>query len=122
MDQNEIMLLIFGRVDALNGYWNLYIVVALGILGLMASGKRFTKQSSIKVLLTITFLVFAYSNWSAISGTNEQRRILITLAQAPYSTVADLTEPPSFLILALYHMILDLLVVGGIWLVRWPSD
>ncbi len=122
MDQNELMNLIFGRVDALNGYWNLYIAVTLGILGIMASGKKFTKQTSIKTLLTVAFLVFAYSNWSAISGTNEQRRLLIPLVTASYSSVAQLTEPPLYWLLALYHGALDLLVIGGIWLVRWPSE
>jgi hypothetical protein len=122
MGQNDIMQLIFGRVDALNGYWNLYIAVSLGILGIMASGKKFTKQPSIKILLTVTFIVFALSNWDAISGTNDQRRELIKLAATPYATVAQLTAPPAYWVLAFYHGFLDLLVIGGLWLVPWPSD
>ncbi|MBY5445446.1 MULTISPECIES: hypothetical protein [Rhizobium] len=122
MDQRDILQLIFGRVDALNGYWNLYIAVTLGVSGIMATGKPFTKQQATKILITLAFAVFAISNWSAISGTNEQRQELIKLVADPYAVVARLTEPPSYWLLTLYHVTLDLLVIGGLWLVPWPGD
>ena len=39
----DALKLLFDRAEALNGYWNLYIAVSLGVVGLMASGKSFTR-------------------------------------------------------------------------------
>ena len=77
--QLRLLDFVFGRADALNGYWNLYIAVSLGLLGIMASAKAFTEIRTIKILLTVAFVGFALSNLDVIDSTNEQRRQLASL-------------------------------------------
>jgi len=115
----DILKALFERTDALNGYWNLYIGVSLGLLGLMASAKPFTQRRPIKVLLTLAFLLFAYSNLDAIYHTNGQRRELIRLIEGTYQAVANHAAPPSNPLLIAFHLVLDLLVVLCLWRVRW---
>jgi hypothetical protein len=115
----ELLKVVFQRADALNGYWNLYIVVALGVLGVMASGKSFTKRPSIKLLLSLAFAGFAYSNLDVLYHTNEQRRILIGLVEPLYRAAADHAAPASNLALLSFHVFLDIAVVACIWVVPW---
>jgi hypothetical protein len=108
----------FGRADALNGYWNLYIGVTLGLLGVMASGKPFTELRTIKALLTVAFVAFALSNLDAIDSTNEQRRqLLLLLKDSPYYTAGKTAGPPESWQLRTFHLVLDLLIVLCVWLV-----
>ncbi len=125
MDENsalELLKVIFERSEALNGYWNLYIGVALGVLGLMASGKPFTKHYYTKLFLSIGFLVFAASNLQVLYHTNLQREGLIALAATPYAEIAKHAGPPPHWLLFGFHLLLDAIVLGCIWLVPWHSE
>ena len=118
--QQKLLELVFARADALNGYWNLYIAVALGLLGIMATGKPFTEERAIKLLLTAAFAVFAYSNVDAIDSTNEQRRQLLQLLSgSQYYQAALNAGPPPRIILWLFHLSLDFTAVLALWLVPW---
>src|SRR5258706_11085843 len=90
----DTLKLLFDRADALNGYWNLYIAVALGVLGLMASGKSFAHLRQTKALLTIAFVVFALSNLEVLIATNEQRRAIAALIDPAYRAAAQHAGPP----------------------------
>jgi hypothetical protein len=118
----ELLKIIFERAGALNGYWNLYIAVAFGVLTLMASGKSFTKHRSTKLFLTLAFICFALSNLQVLYDTNVQRGILISLAVPPYVEAATHAGPPGHWLLFLFHGALDIIVVLCIWLVPWHSD
>jgi hypothetical protein len=117
----EGLKILFERAEALNGYWNLYIAVSLGVLGLMASGKPFTQLRQTKVLLTIAFAAFAMSNLDVIIDTNEQRRALGALIEPKFQTAAGFAAPPDNWKVMTFHVVLDVLVVLCIWLVRWHS-
>jgi hypothetical protein len=117
----ETLKLLFERSEALNGYWNLYIAVSLGALGLMASGKSFTRLRQTKILLTIAFVVFAFSNLEVLIDTNEQRRALGALIAPDYLAAAKHAAPPDNWKLMAFHITLDLVVVLCIWLVNWYS-
>ena len=73
MEAKEVLGFAIERASAINGYWNLYIAVATGLVGVMSSGKAFTKSKSLKVFLTVAFVVFAYSNLDAILRLGELR-------------------------------------------------
>jgi hypothetical protein len=115
----ELLKILYERAGALNTYWNLYIVVALGCLTLLASGKDFVRRREIKLLLTVAFVLFAASNLNAIYDVNEQRRALLRLAEPPYVDAANASAPPPAYWLILFHSILDLSVVLAIWIVPW---
>ncbi len=117
----DTLKLLFDRADALNGYWNLYIAVALGVLGLMASGKSFAHLRQTKALLTIAFVVFALSNLEVLIATNEQRRAIAALIDPAYRAAAQHAGPPENWKLIAFHLTLDLVVVLCIWLVKWHS-
>ena len=92
----ELLKLVFERAEALNDYWNLYIAVSLGVLGLMASGKPFTRELTTKRLLTIGFIVFAGSNLNVLYSTNLQREALVALVSSEYKDIANNAAPPPF--------------------------
>ncbi len=115
----EMLQIIFERSDSLNGYWNLYIAVSLGILGLMASAKPFTQLRTTKFLLTVAFIAFAISNGHAMYDINDQRRELIELVETPFTAVVAHGRPPGRVQFVAFHAVLDLLVVLCIWLIPW---
>lgn len=117
----DMLNAIFARADALNGYWNLYIAVAFGVITIMAAGQAFTKQRSTKIFFSIAFVCFAGSNLNAIYNINMQRIALIALAESPYIEAARRASPPPNWQLFLFHGALDALVVLCIWLVPWHS-
>jgi len=118
--QQKVLELVFARADALNGYWNLYIAVTLGLIGLMASAKPFTEKMTIKILLSIAFAAFAYSNVDVLDATNEQRRqLLLLLKDSVYLPAALPAGPPERYLLWLFHIAMDVLTLLAIWLVPW---
>lgn len=120
--QQKLLELVFSRADALNGFWNLYIAVSLGLLGLMASAKPFTEVKAVKVLLSVAFVAFAYANYDVIAATNVQRsELLKLLAGSIYLPAAQHARPPTSGELAAFHGILDALVLALVWLVPWHS-
>src|SRR5687767_11302965 len=117
----DALKLLFDRAEALNGYWNLYIAVSLGVVGLMASGKSFTRPRRTKILLTIAFVVFALSNLDVIIATNEQRRALGALVGPELRAAAVHAAPHDNWKVIAFHATLDVVVVLCIWLVKWYS-
>ncbi|WP_417069781.1 hypothetical protein [Niveibacterium terrae] len=119
-DQLKLLALIFARADALNFYWNLYLALVLGLLGLMASGKPFTARVSIKLLLSVGFIGVALSNLGVIDAIDEQRRqLLILLGDCPAQAVASAAMPPERWRVGAFHLGLDVLVLICIWFVPW---
>lgn len=118
----EILKLLFERAEALNGYWNLYIVVALGVLGLMASGKSFTRQLQTKSLLTLAFAAFAAANLWVLVDTNHQRVGLLQLLEPKFASIGESASPHEDWELIGFHILLDLVVISCIWFVKWHSS
>jgi AcrR family transcriptional regulator len=115
----EVLKIVFERAEALNGYWNLYIAVSLGVLGLMASGKPFTQFRQTKILLTIGFVAFALSNLDVILDTNEQRRALAALIEEKFRAAAKFAAPPDDWKVIAFHVVLDTVVALCIWMLPW---
>ena len=121
LQTKEILSAIFDRVDAVNTYWNFYIVVSLGLLGIMASAKPFTEKITTKILLTSGFFVFALSNGWAIWDDNKLRYELIKLLPATYDSLACEAKPLPTFLLILFHGTIDFVVILSIWLVPWKD-
>lgn len=121
MEPSEVLELLFRRADTLQGYWNLLIAGTAAMLGLMASGKPFTQQRQMKVLLTIAFTAFAISNLVAILAVNDQRRHLGLLipGKHPLKALAESAMPQADLLLIAFHITIDVLVILTIWFVHW---
>jgi hypothetical protein len=66
VDAKDVLGFAIERASALNGFWNLYIAVATGLVGIMASGKPFTQSKALKLFLSFAFVVFAVSEITII--------------------------------------------------------
>ncbi len=113
------------RASALNGLWNLYIAVATGVIGVMASGKSFTTSPFLKVSLSLTFAVFACVNMDAMFRLGDLREAL--LAMLPPSlpnraAVVKSLSPVQPWQYAAFHLFSDAVVLAAVWLVPWPSS
>ena len=122
MEAKDILGLAIDRASAINGYWNLYIAVATGLVGVMSSGKGFTRSRSLQVFLTVAFVIFAYSNLDAILRLGELRTALLHLLPAEMEAIGKSLQPAKPWQYMAFHGTLDLLVVAAIWFVPWPQS
>src|SRR5258708_26968748 len=71
MNYNELIQLYFERSNALQGYWNLYVVV---VGGLLAFSSLRTQPALVTTLIaSLLFGLFAYENHDAIQVATGQR-------------------------------------------------
>src|SRR5271166_3712075 len=119
MDSKDIIGFAINRASAINQLWNLYIGVATGLVGIMASGKVFTTNILLKTFLTIAFLVFAYSNLDAIIRLGELRSALLEMLKPEMNPLRDSLAPAKHWQYIAFHGVLDLLVIAAIWFVPW---
>lgn len=120
----DLLKYLIERTSYINTYWNFYIVVATAIFGLLASGKiALTKQ--VRVIITVAFLLFAFSNIGAILNVNTQRRALINLIlenSANYKSITDTFKPNHWLWYTFFHLCLDVSILLAIWKFKIAPD
>ena len=119
-DTNAVLGFAIERASAINGYWNLYIAVATGLVGVMASGRAFTSSVTLKAFLTVAFVVFALSNLDAIVRLGRLRSALLEQLPAELGKVGRNLAPAPTRQYVAFHAVLDLTVLGAVWLVPWP--
>jgi hypothetical protein len=134
MKYDELIQLYFERSNALQWYWNIY-VIAIG--GLVAFSSFRPRKDAIKTaLVTLLFCMFAYKNLDAIHDVTLQRFATLELikeskasgSDAPdIKRVGEVLEPT--LILATpdyeglfgvrnFHVFCDLITVATVWLME----
>ena len=125
MNYNELIQLYFERSNALQGYWNLYVVVVGGLLAFSS----LRKQPAIITTLIVSLLfgLFAYENHDAIQVATGQRLATheaITKfdpgATGPTAKpVRDVLEPTltpaSHGSVRTTHLASDILVIAALW-------
>src|SRR3954469_80253 len=125
MNYSELIQLYFERSNALQQYWNLYVVIVGGVLAFSSLRKQ--PATITTALVCILFALFAYENLDAMKDTTAQR--LATLdaikqfgsgagAAAPSKQVRDLLEPTltpaTFESVKATHIISDLLTIAAL--------
>ncbi len=120
MTEKEIIELMVGRIDALNDFWNLYLAVCTGIIGIMASGKVDANGKRLKLFFSLAFLIFAFSNLFGILSLNEFRRSLLELL-INLPAVKLVLKPVENYVYIVTHGLMDLIIVLSIWLIKWPQ-
>lgn len=121
-DSEKLLPILIERSGAINTYWNLFIGVALGCLGLFASAKPFTASSRFKALVTLAFAWFAWSNLDAILALNRMRNAIADLiTEESLRRIVSELRPYSTSSYIVYHLVLDLSVVFTLWFVKWPE-
>ena len=125
MNYNELLQLYFERSNAIQGYWNLYVIVVGGLLAFSSLRKQPAAVTTL--IVSILFALFAYENHDAIQiATGQRLATHATITQfdaagtAPTAkTVRDQLEPTltptSHGSVTATHLVSDILVIAGLW-------
>ena len=77
MEPKDLLPILFERSNAAVTLWNIEIVVVLGLIAFLASAGKMIGHWSMKLALTVGFLVMAGNNVVALIGVMEQRQALV---------------------------------------------
>ena len=125
MNYNELIQLYFERSNAMQQYWNLYVVIVGGVLAFSSLRKQ--PAAITTGLVCILFALFAYENLGAMKDTTAQRFAALEAikqfdygaAATPSKQVRDLLEPTltpaTFRSVKATHIISDLLTIAALW-------
>jgi hypothetical protein len=125
MNYNELIQLYFERSNAMQQYWNLYVIVLGGVLAFSSLRKQ--PAAITTALVCILFALFAYENLDAMRDTTAQRFATLeaikqfdsAAAATPSRQVRDLLEPTltpaTFGSVKATHIISDLLTIAALW-------
>jgi hypothetical protein len=75
MNYNELIQLYFERSNAMQQYWNLYVIIIGGILAFSSMRKQPAAVTT--ALVCILFGLFAYKNLDAMSDVTSQRFAIV---------------------------------------------
>jgi hypothetical protein len=129
MNYNELIQLYFERSNALQGYWNLYVVVVGGLLAFSSLRKQ--PATITTLIVSVLFCLFAYENHDAIQVATGQRLATheaITKFDAAGAgptakQVRDVLEPTltpaSHGSVRTTHLTSDILVLAALWAMEW---
>ena len=125
MNYNELIQLYFERSNAIQGYWNLYVVVVGGLLAFSSLRKQPAALTTL--IVSVLFALFAYENHNAIQIATGQRlatHAAITKFDAgdTAATAKPLRDqleptltPTSHAGVTATHLVSDILVIAGLW-------
>src|SRR6267142_6252024 len=71
MNYNELIQLYFERSNAMQQYWNLYVIIVGGILAFSSLRKQPAAVTT--AIVCVLFALFAYKNLDAMHDTTAQR-------------------------------------------------
>lgn len=100
MNYNELIQLYFGRSNAMQDFWNLYVLVVGGILAFSSVRKQ--PAAITTLLVCLLFALFAYENMGAMKDCTAQRFAVLAAvkqfdanggATTNPKAVRDLLEP-----------------------------
>src|SRR5262245_51193654 len=132
MSCHELVQMFFERSNALQWYWNLYVIVIGGLLAYSA----FRQQQNLlrTALVTVLFCLFAYKNLDAIHDVTVQRFAVLRLINestpagpgaVDLHRVREALEPTlsaatlEFSSIRNFHILCDLLTVAALWVMEW---
>ena len=125
MNYNELIQLYFERSNAMQQYWNLYVIIVGGVLAFSSLRKQ--PAAITTALVCMLFALFAYENLGAMKDTTAQRFAALEAikqfdsggAATPSKQVRDLLEPTltpaTFRSVKATHIISDLLTIAALW-------
>ena len=125
MNYNELIQLYFERSNALQGYWNLYVVVVGGLLAFSSLRKQ--PAAITTLIVSALFCLFAYQNHDAIQVATAQRlatheaitKFNAGAAEPTAKQVRDVLEPTltpaSPGSVRTTHLTSDILVLAALW-------
>ena len=126
MNYSELIQLYFERSNAMQQYWNLYVIIVGGVLAFSSLRKQ--PAAITTALVCILFALFAYENLDAMKDTTAQRFATIDAIKrfdssgpnaASLKQTRDLLEPTltpaTFNSVRVTHLISDILTIAALW-------
>lgn len=125
MDYNELIQLYFERGNAMQDFWNLYVVIVGGLLAFSSLRKQPAALTTL--IVSILFALFAYQNLGAMHDTTAPRWATLKAVKefdsggtaASSKPVRDLLEPTltpaTYGSVRTVHVTSDLLTIAALW-------
>jgi len=125
MNYNELIRLYFERSNAIQAYWNLYVVVVGGLLAFSSLRKQ--PAAITTLIVSVLFGLFAYENHDAIQIATGQRLAThaaitkfdagdtVPSAKAVSDRLEPTLTPTSHGGVRTTHLAGDVLVIAGLW-------
>ena len=130
MNYNELIQLYFERGNAMQNYWNLYVLVVGGILAFSSLRKQSAAVTTL--LVCLLFALFAYENLGAMKDCTAQRfAVLAEIEQFDANGGAtinpkptrDLLEPTltpaTWQSVKVTHLTSDILTIAALIAMEW---
>jgi hypothetical protein len=126
MNYNELIQLFFERSNAMQQYWNLYVVIVGGLLAFASLRKQ--PAAITTVVVSLLFALFAFKNFDAMHDVTAQRFATLQAIKQFDSTgatvasskqVRDLLEPTltpaTYESVRMTHVVSDVLTIAALW-------
>jgi hypothetical protein len=123
MNYNELIQLYFERSNAMQQYWNLYVIIVGGVLAFSSLRKQPAAVTT--ALVCILFALFAYENLDAMKDTTAQRFATLDAIKQfdsgapPPKQLRDLLEPTltpaTYNSVRTTHVTSDILTIAALW-------
>lgn len=131
MNIHDILELNHNWFDSFFVLWGLYITLSVGILGYVGMATDSTTSSIVRVILILSFAMFAFVNWSAIDDVRQQRediyllgmdylnlqntRDLIPQQKSQIEKILQNSQPFGKYHVSYFHWFIDFLIILTIW-------
>ena len=132
MTYGELVDIYFGRSNALQWYWTVYVVVIGGLLAFSSLRQRPDRNTGI--LVTVLYVCFAYKNLGAIRDVTYERYAILELVKSPpqmesgpqpggeiarvRDAILPTLNPPAYTGAAgvrNFHVACDVLTIAALW-------
>lgn len=122
MTYTDLIHLFFERSNAMQSYWNLYVVIVGGLLAFSSLRKQ--PAAITTAVVCVLFALFAYNNLDAMKDTTAQRWATLELIKSAAGgeqmkerrdkLEATLT-PATYESVRFTHVTSDILTIVGLW-------
>ena len=126
MNYSDLIHLYFERSNAMQAYWNLYVVIVGGLLAFSSLRKQ--PAAITTAIVSILFLLFAYKNLDAMHDVTVQRFatieaikhfdpniVGITAARQQRELIEPTLTPATYGSVRATHVTSDILTILGLW-------
>jgi hypothetical protein len=126
MNYSDLIHLYFERSNAMQAYWNLYVVIVGGLLAFSSLRKQ--PAAITTAIVSILFLLFAYKNLDAMHDVTVQRfatieaikhfdpnSVGITAAREQRQLIEPTLTPATYGSVRATHVTSDILTIAGLW-------
>ena len=125
MNYNELIQLYFERANAMQQYWNLYVIIVGGILAFSSLRKQPAAVTTL--IVSILFALFAYKNLDAMYDTTNHRFATLQAIKqfnggstgSDQNQIRGLLEPTltpaTYSSVRATHVTSDVLTIAALW-------